>query len=744
MPHEHDAEPELAAARRAAQADTAGGSTTTAAPLPAGARPAAGRHLGPGHAIALQRAAGNRATTSLLGRPDAEASVQRIWPEDIPDGDAPATTAPGPTTGTQPNPAGAPPDGGSGSAPGGSNGSGGTQPTPPPPTGQAPAPPTLTKPTGSGPQPPTPTPAPSGRQPDPPTGSGGGPPDGGTPTVQPPPAPTPATPPGPGQVPDPNTAHSGIDFSSWTFADVYKVGRPALEMARVIPGWGLLAGAATDAITMETDLESVPSGDYPVTTALIGIRDGVALLNNAIGHVLYVDQLVQDGLAGSVIGIEFTPLTAEVNETLTSAKAVIDGLLVFGDVAIMVGASWNQSHADPNQSAAWQNIINSAAANLLGDAFGTIIDLISMASAGAANTEPVLKGSQFFGTAASLARSWKGVLLAWVQSIWNIWGGDLLGSPSSSPAPAPAAQRLEAGPDTQNALLAAALSGAADIMQTESASGRLAYTAIDAGITELEAEAAQQMAQMDAICQQLTGGKTIWQVIHDGAMSGIAKMREEVAGLQRLEAGATDAKANAAQVRAGVDAAVAQVNALQVPAVHIPQANLGDGALASAASSVINAVGSVADSGLQLAVDGVRSAVESAKSEALGPLHSAGAHADEIGEFLGLTAEVAGRETGVVQGKITDFESGLARCDGFESAIDLLVGGFADAAGLPRVTIQDLRDLWASVPVQFDRVDALAAGLQQRAAGLSAGGSDAGGGGGPVAAPPPPPDGGTQ
>ncbi|TAM83217.1 MAG: hypothetical protein EPN43_13190 [Jatrophihabitans sp.] len=118
------------------------------------------------------------------------------------------------------------------------------------------------------------------------------------------------------------------------------------------------------------------------------------------------------------------------------------------------------------------------------------------------------------------------------------------------------------------------------------------------------------------------------------------------------------------------------------------------------------------------------------------------AHADEAGEFLATAARVATEQTGNLHGRLASFEAGLAHCGGAEDAINLLIGGFSELTGAPRVTVQDLRDLWASVPGVFDQIDELAAGLRRRAATLGAAGGGPGSAGVDAAPPPEPPAGG--
>ncbi len=80
-------------------------------------------------------------------------------------------------------------------------------------------------------------------------------------------------------------------------------------------------------------------------------RNIVNIVNNGLGHVLYVNQLIQDGLAGSVVGAEFTPLTAAANEVLSGVKVALDEVQMGTDIVVEVEAQYQANHAPDSTEA---------------------------------------------------------------------------------------------------------------------------------------------------------------------------------------------------------------------------------------------------------------------------------------------------------------------------------------------------------------------------------------------------------
>ncbi len=75
---------------------------------------------------------------------------------------------------------------------------------------------------------------------------------------------------------------------------------------------------------------------------------------------------------------------------------------------------------------------------------------------------------------------------------------------------------------------------------------------------------------------------------------------------------------------------------------------------------------------------------------------------------------------GTLTGQIAAFSEGLGRCTNVEQVIDLIIGQVSDLTGLPRVTVQEIRDAWNSVGPYIDQFVALGPRMHQRASDLRA------------------------
>ncbi|HEX7472192.1 MAG TPA: hypothetical protein VF323_03850, partial [Candidatus Limnocylindrales bacterium] len=404
-------------------------------------------------------------------------------------------------------------------------------------------------------------------------------------------------------VSDPTTAKTGIDWNQM-LSDFGPPARTILEVGRLIPGWGLVAGLASDSLSFASDLSSIPtSKNARFATDLVIFRNIVNILNNGLGHVLYVNQLIQDGLAGSVVGAEFTPLTAAANEVLSGVKVALDEVQLGTDVVVEVEAQYQANHApDSTEAEAWKALADNYAANILGDVVNTILDLISLASAGAANTAPVEEAKLPLTLAGAFLEHAAPNIISAINNVVGVWLGTgvtagrhaATGTPAAAgasaspsagagggPAPAPGAggagsgskvQRMmgaspgdTSGPGGRAARLqaqAAIFDVAGGFIDIEAPQARATYDGMNVVIGAFEAYAEDQVAQIDAVVGALSGGKSAFQVIRDAVKAGLDDMNAKLGMAQQLGETATNAKANAASISAACTTVLAGIDGL--------------------------------------------------------------------------------------------------------------------------------------------------------------------------------------
>jgi hypothetical protein len=314
----------------------------------------------------------------------------------------------------------------------------------------------------------------------------------------------------------------------------------------------------------------------------------------------------------------------------------------------------------------------------------------------------------------------------------------MAGQPGDTSGPGGRAARLQAQ--------AVAYDVAGGFIDIEAPQARATYDGMNLVIGAFEAYAEDQVAQIDAVVGALSGGKSAFQVIRDAVKAGLDDMNAKLGMAQQLGETATNAKANAASISAACTTVLAGIDGLVMPSVRIPSVDLGDGVLADAAAAVANTAAEAANVALELAISGVSAALDTAKDAIRSPILDLKSHADSLGEWLAILATKSTEMVATLHTQIASFSEGLGHCNNVEDVINLIIGQVSDMTGMPRVTVQDLRDTWDSVGPYIDQFAALGPQLHDRAAALRAQAAELGaeGEGSPTFAlpPGPPPDAG--
>ena len=544
-------------------------------------------------------------------------------------------------------------------------------------------------------------------------------------------APPASVPLGPHGLPDPETAKSGIDWNQ-ILSDYGPPVRTVLEVGRLIPGWGLLAGFGADALNFQSDLASIPkSENADLATGLIVFRNFVNIGNNGLGHILYVNQLIQDGLAGSVVGAEFTPLTAAANEVLSGVKVGLDEVQMGTDIVIEVEALYESNHAPTSAEAEqWKQLADGYAANLLGDVVNITLDIISLASAGAANTAPVQQARQPLSLAGAFMKSAVPNIIGGLNGVIGVWLGNLM----------TAGRHAYEGSPTELREQALIYDMAGGFVDHEAGQARTTYTAVDAVIGAFEAYADQQIEQLNVVAGALSGGKTAFQLIRDAVQSGLEDMHNKLSMVEQLASLASSAQTNAAAISGACDTILGALDSLVIPSYNLPQVELGDSVLADATEYLANQATAAANALIRRTVANVQSRIDGVKDEVRGPVEAVQQKADNLGEWLALLATESAAMAGTLNGYIVKFSEGLGRCTSAEQVMDLIIGQISDLTGMPKFTVQDMRDGWHSIGTYIDGYVALGQSLHQRATDLRqhADARESGIDAGPDFAPPPP------
>src|SRR5215211_5164528 len=563
---------------------------------------------------------------------------------------------------------------------------------------------------------PPPAPAPASTPAAPPAPAAPGPAAGPSST---PAGPTPAAAPNP---PTSANPQSGIDWDEFWTGNAPNVIRTFLEVARLYPGWGLLAGGAADLMNAKQDFDQIQGEDAPEIKAFMAGRHAVAILNNGLGHVIYVVELVQDIATASVVGAEVDAITVPLNEILLGIKVGVDGVQFLADFGLTCAAQYRSMKAPPGLAgaasrAAWDGMVANYEANLVGDLVGGIFDIIDLSSAGFSNAQPVKQGAKAVKATFDTAKLVKGLIKSVLQGWFGVWGGK-------------AFERGAPGGGVHG--IAERAAGAAILLELQQM--KACYTVGDMMIGAAADHIAKQLTELNQAATVALGGKDPFITARDAAVEGLGHVESRIGDLAQMQALSTSAKEKSVAIETWATETSGKVNSLQVPNIQIPQAEIGDDALSDLAEGALNMAGEVAGAGLQLLVDQLNSGVDEMKGMLTPPIDSIKTHATDLGEFMQIVADEAKQQIASTQARVAEIKGKLAKCNSFEDVVNLIIQQIFDMVGLETdFEIDDIRQLWADVGTMIDEgitwASALASGQPTEApAGAGTQGAEPGGG----------------
>jgi hypothetical protein len=480
--------------------------------------------------------------------------------------------------------------------------------------------------------------------------------------------------------------------------DATTVTRTLLEITRPIPLVGMLTGMASDFLGLISDLGSVPKGN-DLTTLTIAVRDLIALIDNMLGAAASVDQKIQDILSVTPAAPADT-ITASINEGVLTVKAYLDGAEVVLDIVTMAEAKYDASHGPKDQATlnSWDGIFKAFEVSLGVDGIGGLIDVLDIASGGFANGQTIKDCASWIATFEKSAVPLARTIITVVLNEISIHGWHL--APGLSPPAAgnqPAVQRNVGIP---NALQRDASSGA----NGGGAAGLAALDALDLALGVAQAEwqdtdtnitqAVQQFqtveAQMRDLMTQLNGGQDPFIAIRDAVQQSLDKATTSIAEMTEMETVATQVYTQAQTFAAGADAALAVVNQMTIPDVHIgPPAD--GGAIAAGAAAAADAI-------FQLAISAVRSQVDSARQQLVGAISTVRDNAQNIADFNKALQDVCVQGSAMLQQHIATLSAKLGQVQNFEDVVDLLLHEVTEALGIVGgAGIEDVQTAWADV-----------------------------------------------
>ena len=549
------------------------------------------------------------------------------------------------------------------------------------------------------------------RQPAPAPAAGMAPPSPAPPQAGPagpsaaPAGPQPAAVPAPNQ-PSAANPQSGINWDEFWAGNAPNVIRTFLEVARLYPGWGLLAGGAADLMNAKQDFTAIQGEDAPEIKAFMAGRHAVAILNNGLGHVIYVVELVQDIATASVVGAEVDAITIPLNEILLGIKVGVDSVQFLADFGLTCAAQYRSMKAPPGPAgaasrAAWDGMVANYEANLVGDLVGGIFDIIDLSSAGFSNAQPVKQGAKAVKATFDTAKLVKGLVKSVLQGWFGVWGGKAFERGAPGGGVHGLAERAAGG-----------------IILQELQAMKAMYTVGDMMIGAAADHIARQLTELNQAATIALGGRDPFITARDAAVEGLGHVEARIGDLAQMQALSTTAKEKTAAIETWCTDTSGKVNALQVPNIEIPEADIGDDALSDLAEGALNMAGDLAGAGLQLLVDQLNAGVDEMKGMLTPPIDTIKTHATDLGQFMQIVADEAREQIASTQARVAEIKGKLAKCNSFEDVVNLIIQQIFDMVGLETdFEIDDIRQLWADVGTMIDEgiawATALASGTPQ-------------------------------
>jgi hypothetical protein len=491
-----------------------------------------------------------------------------------------------------------------------------------------------------------------------------------------------------GDCPNPADAISNVDWEGFWKDEKLNIVRTALEVARLYPGWGLLAGGAADFINAYQDFDAIKGEDAETIKDALVVRHAIAITNNALGHAIYVTQLIQDIATASVVGAEVDAVTIPLNEAMLTVKVGLDGAQFMLDFGLVCGAKYRSMKAPPGpegdaSKAAWDGMVANYEANLLGDLLSGVFDIIDLSSAGFANAGPVKQGGKAVKEAFSVAKFVKGLIKSVLQGWFGVWGGKAF---ERNKCYGVLGRQVE--------------QQAAGFILTELTLMKSSYQLGDMIIGAAADHIAKQMAELDAMMRVVTGGKDPFVLARDAAVEGLGHMEQRIADLGEMQVLSSSAKEKADAVRGFCDDALGKIALVVVPTVTLPKpvTGLGETAdeLAAMAAEAANAL-------VEGMLSELRETVETLKRDVSDPVRDIKSEADELGEFFQIVTDEALKQIGVAGRKVAEFREKLGKCNSIEDVANLLIAQVFDMIGMEAgFEIGDIRKLWVEVGTMID------------------------------------------
>ena len=326
------------------------------------------------------------------------------------------------------------------------------------------------------------------------------------------------------------------------------VGRLGLEGGRAVPGEGLIIGLAGDAITGVADVHGIPAGQ-PDTTSMtfaVAARTAINGLNNALGHISYVQELGTGAAGASGVFIPLKPALDALGVTNKEFKGILDVCQIAVDTAIAVDAEINRVGAGKEADAKWESFARGYEANILGDVgtiFTDIYDAATLTEGQGETIKTVVRALK--AIAKTVFKGWKGRFWMYLQGVWNILGGTAVQKGQGQTV-------TEGGGETNGVRMPGLLDDHKQIVRSHEIGGGL--------IDKMDGALAKQMGSAREGIKRAVGNTDPFSLVRDAGVKLFKGLDERAGKLESLAKSSESAGQKAAKLRGMCDGGIAAVD----------------------------------------------------------------------------------------------------------------------------------------------------------------------------------------
>ncbi len=506
------------------------------------------------------------------------------------------------------------------------------------------------------------------------------------------------------------------DFLASTNGNALRTG---LEVTRLVPGLGAATGAAADGIELYQNLRSLDGAggrdaNKPLAYAMT-LRQHIVFANNLIGHARYLTTLAGAVAAPGSGGLS-VPLTAAANKTAAQASLLLNTAQLGIDCGIAVGAQMDaRRHGEGSpEYAAYLGVRDTFIVNSATDVAAIGLDLLDLATMGAANTPVVQQGKVAFKVANLAAKDLKALILGVIKNWIGIWGTTVKdkalapGKPTATAANADGAATTDhLAAETPQALRTMA----GRVMLLELAQMRAGYRGAAVGVEHLLGTPHRLARDASRVATAISGQKDPFLWVRDRLAEGVRDSSAQASQMMKLSSLAATGERGARAVLDGADRTLAAVSTLHVPTIAPRKTELGDSAIANAVEGAVDSVADAGAAAANVALKKIQVVIDQVVGPASAEIEALRGEVSPFAEFLGEFQTTLNDQTAKVSAQGATFAAELARCQNLDDVFNLILGFGADLLGAEGFTVEELRATWASIRGAIDSGFTLAEGL---------------------------------